>query len=131
MASRLPHSPKMSFRSMKRIQLLNIGVSVACVAIPATFAFVVNGFLYNGNDTEFTRSFQEDSFDLVAKGMPKERVLELLGEPFSRIPEVSKRTELWEYSKQGHDKTANWMKRQIYFDSSGAVVRIKRGIAID
>lgn len=70
-------------------------------------------------DTKYAPSFSEEAFDSLRPGLEKDAVLKLLGPPLAITLQDS--AEIWHYSEQGEDKTANYYVRNVDFGPDSRV----------
>ena len=92
------------------------------------------GSLVLGEDTTYSVRYNEKSFKRVKKGLSKEEVRQLLGEPL-RIAEYKKNGlnySAWIYSMQTPtSRIHNFRMRVVVFDERNSVLRTETGLYVD
>jgi hypothetical protein len=118
---------------MKRRSLSLVGVCVAIIVLAygawmgvECRHFCRGGWdwifyaLFAGQDTtEFAPQFDEAKFSRIVKGMDRNQVLGVLGEPLAKYPEGNC-DETWHYSRGAPG--LNYWFRLVWFDCAGKVL---------
>lgn len=104
---------------MKRVIL---GVVILLYVL---FVLLIGGFLkFPEIDTLYTPNFSYEKFQEIKKGMTKEQVKQILGDPFSIVKPGDER---WGYSKNGKSGIADlndfigWRSIDVFFDEDQKV----------
>lgn len=81
-------------------------------------------------DTEYAPNYSRSNFNAVTVNMTSDKVKMLIGEPFF-ISTLDDGGEIWIYSRQGKDQTANYFARLVYFTKDKVVKRKEASIYVD
>jgi hypothetical protein len=74
------------------------------------------------DDTMYAPGFSEKAFGAISLGEKGSRVLEILGEPFSRRVGFTNGNEYWSYSKRGIRHKNYWIRIVVVNPEAGKVV---------
>ena len=124
------------FRSEKRINMSKKWVLIIFITILISIFFFL---IYINNtfrekvllmvmyeDTTYAKDYSEENFFKIKKGMTKEEVKKILGEPLFK----TENNNYWHYSWYGNG-TGNHLTRLIIFGKDGKVERIERDFYLD
>lgn len=85
--------------------------------------------VYGRIDTHYAVRYSEEAFKALSAGMSKDEVKTLLGAPLDTGTVRS--GEVWYYSEQGVDKTANYYVRNVHFGQDGLLSRTYSELHLD
>lgn len=116
--------------------LKTLGILTAAILIATIVQGILFGesthFLFPLIDTKFTKGFSEEKFESIEKGMTKEQVKDILGEPFNVLPKVDDGRgfsdhfviyECWSYSQDNAFLLFDfsWQWYRVCFSEDGLV----------